>query len=242
MNEHKNSLGQPVGYPLPHWQAPPHPPRVALLGRYCRVEPISVAKHAADLFAANSLDTSGAGWTYLSFEPFTSLDAYTRWMASVESGNDPLFHAIVDLATGKAVGVATFMRIDPKAGSIEVGNLRFSPLMQRTRVATESMYLMMKQAFALGYRRYEWKCDSLNAPSRAAAQRLGFTFEGLFRQATVNKGRNRDTAWFSVIDSEWPALDAAFAQWLAPENFDAHGKQRVSLSALTHKHQREGEA
>ena len=228
-----NMHGQPVGQPLPDWRSPPHPPRVVLSGRYCRVEPIDQSVHAAALYAANQLDTSGEGWTYLSFEPFTDFESYQRWVESVQSGIDPMFHAIIDLATGKAVGVATYMRIDPKGGVIEVGNLRFSPLMQRSRVATEAMYLMMKQAFALGYRRYEWKCDALNAPSRAAAQRFGFSYEGLFRQATVYKGRNRDTAWYSIIDTEWPALDQAFTRWLAPENFGPDGRQAISLSALT---------
>ncbi len=147
------------------------------------------------------------------------------------SSDDPLFHTIVDLATGKAVGVATFMRIDRAHGVIEVGNINYSPLLQRTPAATEAMFLMMRRVFdELGYRRYEWKCDSLNAPSRAAALRLGFQFEGIFRQAVVYKGRNRDTAWFSMIDSEWPALKRAYEQWLAPENFDAEGRQPRKLA------------
>ena len=135
--------------------------------------------------------------------------------------SDPSFHAVIDLTTGRAVGVASYLRIDPPAGSIEVGHIAYSPLLQKTPAATEAMYLMMRQAFELGYRRYEWKCDALNAGSRAAAQRLGFSSEGVFRQARVNKGRNRDTAWFAAIDSEWPALDRAFRQWLDPANFDA---------------------
>ena len=147
-------------------------------------------------------------------------------------GNDPLFYAILDQATNRAVGVAGYLRIDPRNGSIEVGHLGYSPLLQRTPAATEAMYLMMARAFELGYRRYEWKCDSLNEPSRAAALRLGFVFEGIFRQAVVVKGRNRDTAWFSVIDSEWPALKAAFVNWLAPDNFDEQGRQLARLSAF----------
>ena len=232
-SQHQNSLGQPIGFPLPQWTPAPRPPRVPLNGRYCRVEPLSIEHHAADLFAANARDVTAAGWTYLAYGPFATLDDYRNWMQSTCLGDDPIFHAIIDLQTQKAVGVASYLRIDPKNGAIEVGHLRYSPLMQRTPVATEAMHLMMKQAFDLGYRRYEWKCDSLNAPSRAAAQRLGFSYEGVFRQATVYKKRNRDGAWFSIIDSEWPALNDAFSRWLAAGNFDASGKQRLSLSQLT---------
>ena len=204
-----------------------------MTGRYCRIEPIDPERHAAQLYDANSRDTSGRAWTYL-FAPLPgSFDAYLRWMTATCLGDDPMFHAIIDGATGKAVGVASFMRIDLKNGVIEVGNINYSPLLQRSRAATEAMHLMMKRVFALGYRRYEWKCDSLNAPSRAAAQRLGFSYEGIFRQAVVYKGRSRDTAWYAMIDNEWPALDQAFTRWLDPDNFDGHGRQRQRLSALT---------
>ena len=149
------------------------------------------------------------------------------------AGEDPLFHAIVDQATGKPVGAAAYMRIDRANGVIEVGNINYSPLLQRKPAATEAMFLMMARVFdELGYRRYEWKCDSHNAPSRAAAARLGFQYEGLFRQAVVYKGRNRDTCWFSIIDSEWPALKRAYGEWLAAENFDAGGRQRRGLAEL----------
>jgi RimJ/RimL family protein N-acetyltransferase len=148
-------------------------------------------------------------------------------------GADPLFFAIVDAASARAVGLASYLRIDPFAGSIEVGHLRFSSLLQRRPAATEAMYLMMRNAFALGYRRYEWKCDALNAPSRAAALRLGLSFEGIFRRAVVVKGRNRDTAWFAATDGDWPALARAFERWLDPANFDAAGRQRVRLGELT---------
>ena len=141
-----------------------------------------------------------------------------------------MFHAFLDRATGRATGLAAYMRIAPHYGVVEVGHVHFSPLMQRGRGATEAMYLMMQRAFSLGYRRYEWKCDALNAPSRAAAARLGFSFEGIFRQATVYKNRSRDTAWFSIVDSEWPARKKAFERWLAPENFDAAGRQRRPLA------------
>jgi RimJ/RimL family protein N-acetyltransferase len=147
-------------------------------------------------------------------------------------GEDPLFHAIVDPAAGSATGVASYLRIDPNHGSIEVGGINYSPLLQRKPAATEAMYLMMKRAFELGYRRYEWKCDALNAASRLAAERFGFTYEGIFRQHMILKGRNRDTAWFSMIDSEWPRVSAAFEQWLAPTNFDGEGRQKRRLAEI----------
>lgn len=222
-----------MGAPLPDWQPPPRLKHVTLSGRFCRVEPLNSAQHAADLFAANALDTTGAGWTYLTSGPFADIAEYQAWAEKAGAGTDSLFHAIIDLRTQNPVGVAAYMRIEPTHGVVEIGSLRFSPLMQKTPVSTESMYLMMRHAFETGYRRYEWKCDSHNAPSRAAAQRFGFSYEGLFRQHMVNRKRNRDTAWFSIIDSEWPALNAAFSKWLAPQNFDAAGRQRVSLSSLT---------
>jgi RimJ/RimL family protein N-acetyltransferase len=201
-------------------------------GRYCRVEPLDPDRHAAALHEANSRDREGRMWTYLFSGPFASFDEYRAWLDSKRGSEDPLFFAFIDAASGRAVGLGSYLRIDPSNGTIEVGHLQFSPLMQRTAVATEAMYLMMRTAFELGYRRYEWKCDALNAGSRRAAERLGFTFEGIFRQAIVYKGRNRDTAWYSILDREWPALDAAFRAWLDPANFDADGRQRRSLAAL----------
>jgi RimJ/RimL family protein N-acetyltransferase len=171
-------------------------------------------------------------WTYLFSGPFSSEQEFTGWLETREDSLDPLYFAIVDEVAGRATGLASYLRIEPAHGSIEVGHLAFSPLLQRTRAATEAMYLMMKHAFDLGYRRYEWKCDALNAASRRAAERLGFTFEGIFRQAVVYKGRNRDTAWYSVIDREWPARAAAFEDWLAPANFDADGRQRRPLRGV----------
>ena len=179
-----------------------------------------------------SIATVGCGPTCFN-GPFATLPEYLEWLVPKQSSQDPMFFAVVDQATGRATGLASYLRIDPPNGVIEVGHIAYSPLLQRTPAATETMYLMMRNAFELGYRRYEWKCHALNGPSRAAAVRLGFTFEGVFRQAIIIKGRNRDTAWYSIIDSEWPALDRAFQQWLAPENFDADGGQRVSLSQLT---------
>lgn len=227
-----NELGQPIGPPVPGWTVPPRPSHTVMAGRHCRLEPLDAAQHAAALHAANSLDREGRMWTYLHYGPFASLVEYRAWLDAREASEDPLFFAIVDRASGLAAGLASYLRIEPSNGSIEVGHLQFSPRLQRTTAATEAMYSMMKQVFELGYRRYEWKCDSLNAPSRRAAERLGFTFEGLFRQAVVYKGRSRDTAWYSIIDSEWPRLDAAFQRWLDPGNFDAEGRPRASLSSL----------
>jgi len=228
-----NDLGQPVGSPVPGWKEPPRPPRTAMAGRYCRAEPIDPSRHAEDLHRANMLDPGQRNFTYLLSGPFASPAAYRQWVESFCLGDDPLFFAIVDTATGKAAGVTSYMRIDTRNGVIEVGNINYSPLLQRKPAATEAMYLMMQRAFGLGYRRYEWKCDALNAASRAAALRLGFSFEGIFRQAVVYKGRNRDTAWYAAIDGEWPALRLAFERWLDPANFDRDGRQRVRLSDLT---------
>jgi RimJ/RimL family protein N-acetyltransferase len=233
MTDFRNDHGQPVGRPLPGWTARPLPPATAMAGRFCRVEPLVPAVHAADLFEANRADAAGRNWTYLGVDGFGELAPYRAWLDRMVAGADPMFHAIVDLATGRAVGVASYLRIDPANGVIEVGHINYAPRLQQTPAATEAMFLMMRRALdELGYRRYEWKCDDRNLPSRAAARRLGFRYEGTFRQAIVYKDRNRDTAWFSILDGEWPALKAAFEQWLAPENFDAEGRQRQSLATL----------
>ncbi len=233
MHETLNPMGQPVGFPVNDWQTPRPPARKVLTGRFCRLEPLDPGRHAADLFAANALDEPGLNWTYLPYGPFASLGDYRVWLDEKALASDPLFFAIIDPANNKAIGLASYLRIDPANGSIEVGHLCFSPLLQRTPAATEAMWLMMREAFNLGYRRYEWKCNALNQPSRDAGQRLGMSYEGVFRQATVVKGQNRDTAWYAVIDQEWPALDKAFQSWLAPDNFEPDGKQRLALSTLT---------
>lgn len=228
-----NALGQPIGAPLPEgWAPPPRPVRAVIEGRLVRLEPLVVA-HAEALHEANGLDRQGRLWTYMGYGPFESLEAYRHWVGEVTRDGDPLYYAVARQEDGRPVGVASFMRIAPAAGVIEIGNLCFSPLMRRTPGATEAIFLMLRWAFEAGYRRVEWKCDALNAPSRRAAQRFGFTYEGVFRQAIVYKGRNRDTAWYSVIDAEWPALRAAFEAWLDPANFDAEGRQSVSLGELT---------
>jgi RimJ/RimL family protein N-acetyltransferase len=202
-------------------------------GRLCRLAPLDAATHASALFDAHSADREGRNWTYLPYGPFASAAEYTRWVEWAEAQEDPQFFAIVEAASGRPVGTGSYLRIEPAMGVIEVGHLAFSPALQRTPAATEAMYLMMRRVFdELGYRRYEWKCDSLNAPSVAAAKRLGFTFEGTFRQMHVVKGRNRDTTWLSIIDGEWPAVKQALEGWLAPANFDAADAQRRRLGEL----------
>ena len=227
-----NDLGQPIGAPVPNWTPPAPPSRVSLIGRCCKVEPLDCNRHGAGLFESNALDTTGATWTYLAYGPFDDFASYTEWLKASEKSLDPNFYAIVDQSLNRPVGIASYLRIDPKSGSIEIGHLHFSPLLQRTCAATEAIYLMMKNAFNLGYRRLEWKCNALNAPSRRAAERFGLKFEGVFRQALIVKGRNRDTAWYSALDSEWPAIDAAFTRWLDLANFDGEGKQIEALSKL----------
>jgi RimJ/RimL family protein N-acetyltransferase len=189
--------------------------------------------HAQGLFDAFSEDTDGHGWTYLPGRPWQSVTDAANWCLTAQASADPMFWCIED-ANGTPSGFCSLLRISPEVGSVEVGFIHFAPRMQQTRLATEAMYILMRLAFEdLGYRRYEWKCDSLNAPSRAAAKRFGFAYEGTFRQATIVKGRNRDTAWFSILDTEWPALQRAFETWLEPSNFDDAGQQRQSLSTLT---------
>ncbi|MFF7709412.1 GNAT family N-acetyltransferase [Pseudomonas sp. NPDC007930] len=228
-----NAFGQPIGEPLPGWAPRPAPSGVTLSGRTCRLEPLNAAAHAADLYAAYSAAADGRDWTYLFVGPFESLEQYRQYAETAEQSTDPRHFAIIDLASGKPVGTMSLMRIDPTHGVIEVGNVTFSPLLQQSALSTEAQYLLMAYVFdTLGYRRYEWKCDSHNAPSRKAAARLGFSFEGVFRRALVYKGRSRDTAWFSVIAEEWPGLKAGFQAWLAPENFDAEGRQVKGLVAL----------
>jgi len=233
MAEHRNRLGQPVGAPLPSWSPRPRPPRTAMAGRFCTVEPLDPERHAAQLFAAYAEDREGRLWTYLPRGPYASPDEYRSFAEAVCRADDPLVHTILDNTTGEPVGTASYMRIEPNVGVIEIGSITYSPRLQRRAAATEAMYLMMRRVFdELGYRRYEWKCDSLNQPSREAAARLGFRYEGLFRQASITRGHNRDTAWFSVIDSEWPGLRAAFERWLDPANFAADRTQRRSLASL----------
>jgi len=230
MKEYKNHLGQLIGHPLPDWQACERPPKTPITGQYCRIETLDIEKHAEDLYQAYGNDQDLSNWTYLPYGPFDNFTDFKTWMNDTCCGSDPHFHTVIDLKTQKAVGIASLMRIEPNVGVIEVGHIHFSPLMQRTPISTEALYLLKKRVFdELGYRRYEWKCDSLNGPSNKAAKRLGFTSEGVFRQLTMYKGRSRDTAWYSIIDSEWPALKAMFEAWLAPSNFDENGQQVNTL-------------
>ncbi|MBW2235742.1 MAG: GNAT family N-acetyltransferase [Deltaproteobacteria bacterium] len=228
-----NHLDQPIGEPVPGWTPRPRPPRAPMQGRHCRVVALDAAAHAAALHRAYAADAEGRNWTYLPYGPFDSAEGYAAWVESVQSSETEVFYAVEELPAGKPIGVASYLRIDPAMGCIEVGHLSYAPALQRTVAATEAMYLMMRRVFdELGYRRYEWKCDSLNAPSMAAAKRLGFRFEGTFRQAVVMKGRNRDTAWLAILDKEWPAVRSALEAWLDPANFDANGSQRRRLEAI----------
>ena len=222
--------GQGMG-DLKDWVAPDLPDRSVIRGRFATLEPLRRA-HAAELFAAHAEDAAGAMWRYLPVGPFATLAAYEAWVDGARLGWDPLHYA-VRMRDGRLGGTLSLMRIDPRAGSIETGWLTFAPRLQRTVEATEAVYRLMEWSFEAGYRRFEWKCHAGNLPSRRAAQRFGFSFEGVFRQAGVVKGENRDTAWYAAIDRDWPALRAAFETWLDPSNFDAGGRQRQSLGTLT---------
>jgi RimJ/RimL family protein N-acetyltransferase len=227
-----NEFGQTIGEPMPGWTPRAMPPRTAMDGRFCTVAPLNARLHANDLQHAFA-EAPRSSWTYLPdyMGPHATAKAWRQWLEAAEASKDPLWHAI--LVGGRAMGVACYLRMDQAMGSIEVGGLLYAPGLQRTPASTEAMYLMMRRAFdELGYRRYEWKCDAFNAPSRAAAQRLGFQFEGIFRQHMVYRGRTRDSAWFSIIDREWPGLKAMFEAWLSPSNFAVDGAQKKALSAL----------
>jgi len=224
---------QPIGFSIGDWTPPVRPPAEPMIGRYCRLERLDADRDGQSLFDAYALDSEGRNWTYLPHGPFENYAEFHIWLSGMAKLDDPFFFTIIDAESQTSVGIASYLRITPPAGSIEVGHIHYSPLLQRTPAATEAMYLMMEQAFALGYRRYEWKCDALNAPSRMAAQRLGLSYEGVFRQATVYKQRNRDTAWYATIDREWPDLKQAFEQWLDPNNFDNDRNQKTRLSTLT---------
>ena len=229
-----DEFGQPIGRALPDWKPPPFPPHVGISGRYCRVEPLDAARHARQVWEAQADDPHGIRWTYGFHGPYPQYEPYERWCIAAQDSRDPQFYAIVDAGGGQAVGTCANMRIDPANGVVEIGNIHFTQRLARTRAATEALYLLMARAFDLGYRRYEWKCDSCNLPSRAAATRLGFTYEGTFRQAIVVKGRNRDTTWFAIVDGDWRGgLQDAYLRWLDPGNFDAAGRQKLRLSKLT---------
>lgn len=232
MSQRLNEFSQPIGQDVPNWQGARAADQTTLEGRHCRLVALDPS-HSTDLFEAFSSGDNDGLWTYMPVGPFETLAELQELITWASTSKDPLFYALIERSSGKAVGFASYLRITPAQGAIEVGFISFSPRLQRTTIATEVMFLMMQHAFnALGNRRYEWKCDALNAPSRAAALRYGFTFEGVFRQAMVNKGRNRDTAWYSILDSEWPAIERGFTAWLAPANFDADGDQKKRLADL----------
>lgn len=241
MSQAYNAYGQPVGSNLDRWQAPSKPSAECLAGRFCRLEPLDAARHAEALWQAWQVpapeidnDTEGrARWTYLGGRPFDDEAGCRAWLARMGADCELLCYAVVDLADEKAVGMAAYLNIVPVDGRIEIGHISFSPRMARTPISSEALMLMMAHAFDMGYRRLEWKCDALNAPSRRAAERLGFRFEGVFRQHRVVAGCNRDTAWFSVLDGEWPVIRECHRRWLAPENFDATGRQHRSLTSMT---------
>lgn len=225
-----NSLGQIVGEALPNWEGAFKPDGRQLVGRQCHLECLNISKHGSGLFHAFKSDTEHRNWTYLPYGPFENEDGFCTYFRQFEGSLDPFFYVVIRKSDDAVIGLASYLRITPKMGSIEVGHIHFSPLLQRSSLATESMYLMMKHIFEdLGYRRYEWKCNNLNDASKKAALRLGFTPEGVFRQAGVYKGHNRDTAWFSILDKEWHAAKVGFEQWLLPSNFDERGNQLSKL-------------
>ena len=229
-----NREERPLGPLVEGWSERARPARATIAGTWGRLEPLSAAKHGADLWAA--VVGHDSVWTWMSYGPFRDEAAFMAWLAGREELTDPLAYAVVDAASGKALGVMTLMEIRPAHGVIEIGHIFFAPVLQKTRAATEAIYLAMRHAFdELGYRRFEWKCDALNAPSRTAAIRFGFTFEGIFRRHMVVKGRNRDTAWYSIVDAEWPVVKAGFETWLKPGNFDADGRQKAPLANLRPK-------
>lgn len=237
---------RPTGEPVPKFTAPPRPGPARIKGLHVTLERLDPGAHGHDIIAA----AEGADWIwdYLGYGPFADAAAWQRWALPMAAATDPFFYAIRKMGNagaadggaadgretaGKVLGQASYLRIEPAHGVIELGHILLTPPLQRTVAATEALMLMIGWAMQAGYRRFEWKCDALNAPSRRAALRLGFTFEGVFRQHMITKGRNRDTAWFSITDREWPALKSAHDAWLAPQNFDAAGQQRRSLSDLT---------
>ena len=218
----------PIVSPLPSGKLPDLSP---IHGRWMRLDPLNADRHVAELYESISGENADDGmWSYMAFGPFPTLENFTEWLKQRQALRDPWFYTLVNIQTGKAMGMGAFMRADPANGAIEIGNIWLAPSLQRTREGTEALYLMMRHAFdVLGVRRLEWKCDALNAPSRRAALRYGFTFEGIFRQHYIIKGRNRDTAWFSMIDKEWPKMRKGFEAWLSEDNFDAIGREIAKL-------------
>ncbi|MBV6885462.1 GNAT family N-acetyltransferase [Xanthomonas euvesicatoria] len=233
MSAEINEYGQPIGAALPQWLDRPLPGNVTLKGEFCRLEPLNAIIHADDLYNSYAEAPDARDWTYLPIGPFSDRVEYTAYAESAANSADAKHYAVIDLALRKAIGTLALLRADAKNSSIEVGWVMFSPLLKRTRISTEAHFLLMRYVFdELGYRRYEWKCDSLNEASCRAARRLGFSFEGIFRQAAIYRQRSRDTAWFSVIDKEWPHIREKFLAWLSHKNFTNEGRQVKALSEL----------
>lgn len=218
---------------MAHWTARPSPVRRIMEGRYVRLEPLEAARHGHDLYTASAVADTDQRFRWLGEYPPTDEAAFIDWVNRVQNSEDPLYWAVVDTETGRAAGRQTFLRIDPQNGVIEIGHIYWGPLIARKRGATEALFLAMRHAFDdLGYRRFEWKCNNDNLPSKRAAERFGFIFEGIFRQHMIIKGQNRDTAWFAVINKDWPALKAGYEAWLSPQNFDIKGQQRQKLQEI----------
>lgn len=225
---YRNELGQAVGRPLPDWKSVPPPSGTQLAGRYCRLESLN-APHIPDLFEAFAKETDGSSWTYQPYGPFADVASLQRWVAGVKRARDTLLYAVIDSRVNKARGMAAYMSLKTSHGSIEIGHIHYGPAMRRTSAGSEAIILLMRHVFSLGYRRLEWRCHAQNEPSRRAAERMGFTLEGIFRNSSVQKGRNRDTAWYSVIDEEWPAIDRVLDGWLSlPDNPDGTKNQHLS--------------
>lgn len=225
-----------LGWDVDNWTPPMRPAHEVIEGQYARLEPLDVQKHAAGLWDAFAEDRDGVVWDYLPEGPFVSLKQFHKFAREKEPSTDPLYFAVRDLKSGNLGGFLSFLRITPEAGSIEVGYITFAPRLQNTCTGTEAVMLLARRAFGLGYRRFEWKCNALNLSSRRAAERYGFSFEGIFRQAAIVKGRNRDTAWFAMVDKEWPQIEAAYDRWLEPRNFVSTGREIHSLRTLTGNH------
>ena len=220
-----------LGKFVPGWSARSRPGGATLEGRFARVEKLDVSRHAAGLWAA--VRDGDHVWDYLPYGPFASEAEFTTWLTGRAALIDPLYYTIIERHSGEPLGCLTLMEIRPDMGVIEVGHIFYSPAMQKKPAGTDAMYLLARHVFdGLGYRRFEWKCNDLNDPSKFAALRFGFTFEGVFRQHLVVKGRNRDSAWYAMLDREWPVRKATFERWLAPDNFDANGRQKIALSQL----------
>lgn len=229
----QNQFNQIVGHRIENWTPRKKPSKEIMQGNYCKLEPLNIDLHASKLFEAFQINNQGETWTYLPYGPFETYHEFKDWLISVDAEIDTLLFVILDPKTEQTIGLCGYLRINPEHGTIEVGHLHYSKLLQKTPASTEAMFLMMHKVFdELQYRRYEWKCNALNKPSRTAAERLGFQFEGVFRQCNVYKGFNRDTAWYSIIDSEWPVIKDKFQNWLDPSNFDENGNQKVSLQAI----------